>query len=165
MTTAPATTLDKRHRCPAAISSHCVGRSFRCSLSSRDVQELMAERGGIVSHAAVRYWGRKFGQGSAKQLRRRRPQPGAKGHLDEAFLPINGARYSLGRAVDQDDTVLDILGPSRRNQPAAKQCCKKLRKGLPYVPRVRITDTLQSDAAAKREVLPGGGASAEPLPQ
>jgi hypothetical protein len=91
MTTPPSTTLYKRHRFPAEIISHCVWLYFRFSLSYRDVQEMMAERGVIVSHEAVRYWGRKFGQGYANQLRRRRPQPGDTWHLDEAFLTINGA--------------------------------------------------------------------------
>ena len=69
MTTPPSTTLYKRHRFPAEIISHCVWLYFRFSLSYRDVQEMMAERGVIVSHEAVRYWGRKFGQAYANQLR------------------------------------------------------------------------------------------------
>jgi putative transposase len=116
---------------------------------------MMAERGVIVSHDAVRYWGRKCGQAYANQLRRRRPWPGDKWHMDEAFLTIHGARYSLWRAVDQDDNVLDILVQSRRNKQAAKKFFKKLLKGLRYVPRVLITDKLKSYAAAKREVRPG----------
>jgi putative transposase len=156
MTTPPPTThLYKRHRFPAEIISHCVWLYFRFSLSYRDVQEMMAERGVIVSHEAVRYWGRKFGQGYANQLRRRRPRPGDKWHMDEAFLTINGARYYLWRAVDQDDNVLDILVQSRRNKQAAKKFFKKLLKGLRSVPRVLITDKLKSYAAAKREVMPG----------
>ena len=108
-----------------------------------------------MSHEAVRYWGRKFGQSYANQLRRQRPRPGDTWHLDEAFLTINGARSYLWRAVDQDDTVLDILVQSRRNKQAAKKFFKKLLTGLHYVPRVIITDTRKSYAAAKREVMPG----------
>jgi putative transposase len=155
MTTPPATLLYKRHRFPAEIISHCVWRYFRFSLSYRDVQEMMAERGVIVSHEAVRYWGRKFGQAYANHLRRRRPRPGDKWFLDEAFVTINGARSYLWRAVDQDDNILDILVQSRRHKKAAKKFFKKLRKGLCYVPRVLITDKLKSYAAAKREVMPG----------
>ena len=66
--TPPATPLYKRHRFPAEIISHCVWLYFRFSMSYRDVQEMMAERGVIVSHEAVRYWGRKFGQGYANEL-------------------------------------------------------------------------------------------------
>src|SRR5205823_3379436 len=121
----------------------------------RDVQELLFERGIIVSHEAIRQWCRKFGQAYAHQLRRRRPRPGDKWYLDEVFLTINGKRYYLWRAVDQDDNVLDILVQSRRNKHAAKKFFRKLLKGLQYVPRVIITDKLKSYGAAKREILPG----------
>ena len=88
MMTPPATPLYKRHRFPAEIISHCVWLYFRFSLSYCDVEEMMLERGTLVSHEAVRYWCRKFGQAYATQLRRRRPRPGDKWHLDEAFLTI-----------------------------------------------------------------------------
>jgi putative transposase len=80
---------------------------------------------------------------------------GDKWHLDEVFLTINGKRYYLWRAVDQDDNVLDILVQSRRNREAAKKFFRKLLKGLHDVPRVVITDKLKSYGAAKREILPG----------
>ena len=70
------------------------------------MQELLCERGVAVSHETIRAWGRKFGQDDANRLLRRRPQPGDKGYLDAVFLPINGKRHSLWRAVDQDDSVL-----------------------------------------------------------
>ena len=108
-----------------------------------------------MSHEAIRQWCRKFGQEYANQLRRRRPRPGDKWHLDEVFLTINGKRHYLWRAVDQDDNVLDILVQSRRNKQAAKKFFRKLLKGLQYVPRVIITDKLKSYGAAKREMLPG----------
>jgi putative transposase len=155
MMTPPATPLYKRPRFPAEIISHCVWLYFRFSLSYRDVQEMMAERGVIVSHEAIRYWGRKFGQTYANQLRRRRPQPGDKWHMDEVFLTIHGRRHYLWRAVDQDDNILDVLVQSRRNKKAAKKFFRKLLKGLLYVPRVIITDKLRSYGAAKREILPG----------
>jgi len=109
----------------------------------------------VVSHEAIRGWCQKFGQDYANRLRHRRPQPGNKWLLDEVFLTINGERYYLWRAVDQDDNVLNILVQSRRNKKAAKKFFKKLLKGLQYVPRVIITDKLKSYAAAKREILPG----------
>jgi putative transposase len=72
-------------------------------------------------------------------------------------LTLHGRRHDLWRAVDQDENVLDILVPSRRNKRAAKTFVKNLLKGLPYVPRVLITDQLKSYAAATDEVLPGVG--------
>jgi len=151
----PTPNLYKRHRFPAEIISHCVWLYFRFCLSYRDVEELMAERGVLLTYEAVRYWCRKFGQVYANQLRRRRPQPGDKWHLDEVFLTIRGERHYLWRAVDQDGHVLDILVQRRRDKRAAKKFFRKLLKGLAYVPRVLITDQLKSYGAAKREILPG----------
>ncbi len=96
---------------------------------------------------------RKCGQQYANQLRRRRPRPGDKWHLDEMMLTINGERHYLWRAVDQDGTVLDILVQCRRNKRAAMKFLRKLLKGLTYVPRVIVTDKLKSYGAAKRELL------------
>jgi transposase-like protein len=144
----------KRHRFPAEIISHCVWMYFRFCLSYRDVEELMAERGVSLTYEAVRYWCRKFGQIYANQLRRRRPRPGDKWHLDEVFLTIHGERHYLWRAVDQDGHVLDILVQSRRNKKAAKRFFRKLLKGLTYVPRVVITDKPKSYGAAMHELLP-----------
>ena len=155
MNTSPTSDLYKRHRFPAEIISHCVWLYYRFSLSYRDVEELMADRGVTLSHESVRYWCRKFGQVYANRLRRRRPRPGDKWHLDAVFLSINGERQYLWRAVDQDGNVLDILVQRRRDKHAAKKFFRKLLKGLTYVPRVIITDQLKSYEAAKREILPG----------
>jgi putative transposase len=154
MNTLPATNPYKRHRFPAEIISHSVWLYYRFSLSYRDVEALMVERGVTLSHEAVRYWCRKFGQAYANALRRRRPRPGDKWHLDEVFLTINQERHYLWRAVDQDGAVLDILVQRRRNTVAAKRFFRRLLKGLTYVPRVIVTDQLKSYAAAKQELLP-----------
>jgi putative transposase len=119
------------------------------------VEEILCERGIDVTHEGIRQWCLKFGQDYANRLKRRRAQPGDKWHLDEVFLTINGARHDLWRAVEQDDNVLDILVQSRRKKHAAKKVFRTLLKGLPYVPRVIITDKLKSYGAAKREILPG----------
>jgi putative transposase len=154
MDTLAPTNPYKRHRFPAEIISHCVWLYFRFCLSYRDVEELMAERGVMLTYEAVRYWCQKFGQVYADQLRRRRPRPGDKWHLDEVFLTIHGERHYLWRAVDQDGHVLDILVQRRRDKHAAKKFFRKLLKGLKYVPRVIITDKLRSYGAAKQEILP-----------
>src|SRR4249919_1739222 len=90
----------KNHRFPGEIISHGVWLYYRFTLSYRDGQELLFERGITVSHEAIRKWCRKFGQAYANQLRRR-PRPRDKWHLDEVFLTIHGERYYLWRAVDR----------------------------------------------------------------
>jgi putative transposase len=153
MNTTPAAPY-KGHRFPQEIIRHAVWLYFRFSLSFRDVEELLAERGVSVTYETVRQWCLKFGQQYANQLRRRRAKPGDKWHLDEVFLKINGKISYLWRAVDQDGIVLDILVQSRRNKAAAKKFFRKVLKGCEYVPRVLITDKLGSYEAAKNEVLP-----------
>jgi putative transposase len=155
MTTLAPTALYKGHRFPAEVIGQCVWLYFRFSLSYRDVEEMMAARGVVLTYETVRQWCLKFGQTYANELRRRRPRPGDKWHLDEVVLKINGQTHYLWRAVDQHGTVLDILVQRRRDKVAAKKFFRKLLKGLRYVPRVIITDKLASYGAAKREVLPG----------
>jgi putative transposase len=128
---------------------------YQFYLSYRDMEELLFVRGVIISYEAIRKWCRKFGQSYAHQLRRRCPRPGDKWHLDEVFLTIRGQRHYLWRAVDQDGHLLDILVQSRRDKKAAKRFFRKLLKGFTSVPRVIITDKLNSYGAAKRELLPG----------
>ncbi len=148
------TPSDKRHRFPPAIIGHAVWRSFRFALRYRDVAELLAERGVVLTDETVRQWCRKFGQVSANQLRRRRPRPGDTWHLDAVFIAINGRQQYLWRAVDQDGHVLEILVQSRRDKAAATKFLRTLLKGRTYVPRVVLTDKLASDGAAMRDVLP-----------
>ncbi len=147
--------LYRRHRFPTEIISHTVWLYFRFALSFRDVEQIMAMRGVTLSYEAIREWSRKFGQTYANGLRRRRPRPGDKWHLDEVFLKIKGKQHYLWRAVDQDGNVLDILVQSRRSKKAAKRFFRKLLKGMQYVPRVVITDKLKSYSAAKAEIMPG----------
>jgi len=125
------------------------------SLSLRDVETILAARGIVVSYESIREWGLRFGRQFASALKRRRPKPGDKWHLDEVFIRIRGKLHHLWRAVDQNGVVLDILVQSRRNAKAAKRFLRKLLRGLQYVPRVIVTDKLRSYAAAKREILPG----------
>ncbi len=143
----------KGFRFPQEIIAHAVWLYHRFNLSFRDVEELLAARGVIVTYETVRQWCKKFGQQFANQLRRRRAHPGDKWHCDEVFLKINGKRHYLWRAVDQHGNVLDILVQSRRNKRAAIKFFRKLLKGCTYVPRVLITDKLASYGAATREVL------------
>ena len=143
-----------RHRFPAEIIGHAVWLYRVFSLSLRDVELLLAERGIIVSYETIRRWCKKFGESFAKRLRRRRPQPGDKWYLDEVFIRIQGVQHYLWRAVDQDGVVLDILVQPRRDAKAAKRFFRRLLKGISLVPRVIVTDKLRSYGVAQRALLP-----------
>jgi putative transposase len=94
-----------RHRFPAAIISHAVWLYHVFSLSLRDVELILAERGVLLTYETIRRWCRKFGQSFADSMRRRRPRPGDKWHLDEVFVRIPGELHYLWRAVDQNGVV------------------------------------------------------------
>ncbi len=143
-----------RHRFPAEIISHAVWLYHVFSLSLREVELILAERGVVVSYETVRRWCQKFAASFADSLRRRRPQPGDKWHMDEVFIRIQGVQHYLWRAVDQDGVVLDILVQARRDAQAAKRFFKRLLTSLQYEPRVIVTDKLRSYGVAQRQLLP-----------
>jgi transposase-like protein len=103
----------------------------RLPLSFREVEELMLQRGVVVSYETIRQWCAKFGQVYANPLRGCRARPGGKWHLDEVFIRINGTIHYLWRAVDRHGNVLDVLVQSRRNALAAKKFFRRLLKGPP----------------------------------
>ena len=144
----------KGHRYPVEIINHCVWLCFRFTLSFREVEEMMLERGVVVSYVTIRRWCAKFGQTYANHLRRRRARPGDRWHLDEVFIRINGRQHYLWRAVDQDGSILDVLVQSRRNALAAKKFFRKLLMGPGYVSRVIVTDKLGSYQVAHRDGRP-----------
>ena len=119
-----------RHRFPAGLISHAVWLYHVFSLTVRDVELILAERGVIVSCRSIRRWCLKFGASFSSNLRRRRPRPGDKWHLDEVFIRIQGELHYLWRAVGQHGIVLDILVQSRRDAGAAKRFFRRLLKGL-----------------------------------
>ena len=144
----------KGYRYPIEVIGHAVWLYHRFALSLRDVEELLVARGVVVTYETIRSWCAKIGPDYAAQLRRRRPRPRDKWHLDEVFVKMNGATHYLWRAVNRHGDVLDILVQSRRNALAAKRFFRKLLKGLRYVPRVIVTDKLASYQVAHRELLP-----------
>ena len=143
------------HRYPAAVIARAVWMYFRFPLSLRMVEEMLAERGIMVSHETTRRWGRKSGGAYAAEIRRRQAATGDKWHLDEVVISIRGETRWLWRAVDQHGVVLDILVQSRRDAKAAKRLLRKLMKRQGRVPRVMITDKLRSYGAAARIIMPG----------
>ncbi len=114
----------------------------------------MVERGVIVSYETIRRWCLKCEPIIAAEIKRRRPCPNGKWHLDEVFITMNGKTYYLWRAVDTDGMVLDILVQERRNQEAAEALLRRFVEGYPEEPRVAVTDKLASDAPALTKVFP-----------
>src|SRR5690349_8750745 len=124
----------RQHRSPAEIIVHCVRLYDRFPLRFRSVEELMFERGIVVSYETIRRWCHKFGPIIAAALRRRRPKPKDTWHLDEMHMKMNGKTYYLWRAVDADGMVLDILVQERRHQEAAVAFLQRLVEGYPDEP-------------------------------
>lgn len=148
--------LYRRHRFPPDVIAHAVWLYFRFPLSLRMVEDLLSERGIIVSHQTVRVWAEKFGREFAGSIRRRSAgQFDGKWHLDEVVITICGQKDWLWRAVDLDGFVLDVLVQSRRDKKAATRLMRKLLKRNGHPPRVMITDKLRSYGAAKHEIMPG----------
>ena len=142
----------RRHRFPPEIIQHAIWLYLRFTLSYRDVEELLAERGLDISYETVRRWVLKFGPAIARRLRRRRPRPSDHWHLDEMVVRIAGKRMYLWRAVDHEGEVLDMLVQRRRVSRAALRLMRKLLKRQGFAPRLLVTDKLRSYAAAFRRL-------------
>jgi transposase len=132
------------------------GRAYRSylrfTLSYRDVEDLLAERGLDISYETVRSWVLKFGPVIARQLRRRRPRPSNRWHLDEMVVRIAGERMYLWRAVDHEGEVLDMLVQRRRDSRAALRLMRKLLRKQGFAPKLLVTDKLRSYASAFRRL-------------
>lgn len=129
---------------------------YRFPLSFRDVEDLISERGIVVSFQTVSEWAAKFGMKFAYQLRQRsRGHFADKWQIDEMVVTIKGKRYWLWRAVDANGDVLDALLQCRRNKRAALRLMRKLLKDQGATPRVMVTDRLRSYSAAKIDLMPG----------
>src|ERR687893_1064793 len=105
-----------RHQFPPVVIQHAVWLYLRFTLSYRDVEDLLAERGLEVSYETVRRWVLKFGPAIARRLRQRRPKPSPRWHLDEMVVRIAGEQMYLWRAVDDEGEGPGVLGPRRRGQ-------------------------------------------------
>jgi putative transposase len=144
----------KRHRFPPEIIAHAVWLYFRFPLSLRLIEEMLLERGIVVSYETVRRWALKFGPSYARRLRRKRPNRRDIWHLDEVVVTISGQKHWLWRAVDQDGYVLDEIVQSRRDTKAAKRLLRRLLRKQGCPPRRMITDKLGSYAAARHQIMP-----------
>src|SRR5947199_937307 len=142
----------RRHRFPPEVIQHAMWLYLRFTLSYRDVEELLAERGLEISYETVRSWVLKFGPAIARRLRQRRPRPSNRWHLDEMVVRIAGKRTYLWRAVDHEGEILDMLVQRRRDTRAALRLMRKPLKKQGFVPKLLVTDKLRSYASAFRRL-------------
>ena len=133
---------------PGEVIRYAVWLYFRFTLSLRDVEELLAQRGIEVSREAIRCWVNKFGPLIAANIRRRRVSPTGRWHLDEVVVKIKGRRMWLWRAVDGEGEVLDVLVQRRRNTTAAYKLLRRLLKNQGIHPETITTDKLASYRSA-----------------
>jgi putative transposase len=142
----------RRHRFPPGIIQHAIWLYLRFTLSYRDVEDLLAERGLDVSYETVRRWVLKFGPTVACRLRQRRPRPSDRWHLDEMVVRIAGRRMYLWRAVDHEGEILDMLVQRRRDKRAALRLMRKLLRKQGFAPKLLVTDKLASYGSAFRQL-------------
>jgi transposase-like protein len=142
----------RRHRFHPDIIRKAVWIYFRFTMSYRDVEDLLAERGIDVSYETIRLWVLKFGQAYARRIRKRRPTVFDHWHIDEIFVNIGGKQMYLWRAVDGEGEVLDVLVQKRRNKRAALRLMRKLLRNQGVRPLRIVTDKLKSYGAAFRDL-------------
>ena len=142
----------KRQRFPADVIRHAVWLYFRFTLSFRDVEELLAQRGIGVSYETVRCWTIKFGPQIAKKLQRRKAPPSPRWRLDEKVYTIGGERMLLWRAVDDEGEVMDMVVQKRRDTGAALRLLRRLLRNRHVEPEAIVTDGLKSCASALCEI-------------
>jgi transposase-like protein len=140
------------YRFPPEIIQQAIWLYLRFTLSFRDVEDLLAERGIGVSYEMVRRWVNHFGPLIAADLRKRRPKPHTTWRLDEVYLKIDGRMLYLWRAVDAEGEALDVLVQSKRNKHAALKLMRKLLKKYAFVPLRLVMDDLRSYGAAVRDL-------------
>src|SRR3954453_5143915 len=140
------------YRFPSDIIQRAVWMYLRFTLSFRDVEELLAERGISVAYESIRRWVLRFGPAIARRLRASRPKPHPRWHLDEVFVQIAGRPMYLWRAVDAEGEVLDVLVQAKRDRRAAQKLMRKLLKRYGTAPEAWVTDKCPAYAAALREM-------------
>jgi putative transposase len=144
----------KRYRFPAEIIQYAVWLYFRFNLSHRDIEDILAQRGIIVSRESIRLWCNKFGSKYASRLLKKHRGYGDTFFIDEVFIKIDGKQHYLWRAADQDGEVVDVFLQKRRNARAAKRFFMKLLRKHKGEPRKIVTDKLRSYDVAHRDLIP-----------
>ena len=131
-----------RYRFPPDIIRHAVWIYLRFTLSYRDVEDPLAERGLMVSNESTPRWVLKFWPIIAKNLHAIRPKAHSRWHLDEMVVSIAGRQMYMWRAVDSEGEVLEILVEPQRDKIAALRLLRNRRQS--FVPKAIVTDKLRS---------------------
>ena len=133
---------------PPVIVQHAIWLYLGFTLSCRDIEDLLADRGLDISYEAVRRWAPKFGSAIARRPRQGRARPAGHWHLDEMTARIGGERTYPWRAVDSEGEALDVLVQRRRDKAAALKLMRRLLRKQGFVPAEITTDGLRSYGAA-----------------
>jgi hypothetical protein len=145
-----------RHRFPPDIIRHAVWLYLRFTLSYRDVEDLLAERGLMVSNEPIRRWVLKFGPIIAKNLRAIRPKPHSRWHIDEMMVSIAGRQMYMWRAVAEALDAVCAAAPAHqisrgraRREPGRSRTLSRLAKfdGQDRVARDRVARIVSIDRA------------------
>ena len=137
----------KRHRFPPDIIRYAVWLYFRFNLSHRDIEDLLAQRGIIVSYESIRLWCIKFGRIYARRLKRRHQGYGDTFYIDEVFVKINGKQHYLWRAVDQEGEVME-----RQQSDSSNVCSEDRVKSPEKLSRINCEAMLSHIASLSRRL-------------
>src|SRR5947207_10368925 len=109
------------YRFPPEVITLAVRWYVRFSLSYRDVEELLAERGIEVDHVSIYRWVQRFAPEFAEAARARQHVVGDRWHVDETYLKVGGMWRYLFRAIDQFGQVIDVFLSRGRAAGAARR--------------------------------------------
>lgn len=126
-------TVLKRLHYPLDVILLCVRWYVAYSLSLRNLEEMMAERGVEVDHSSVHRWVIKLVPLLAKAFRRNKCPVGKSGRMDETYIKVKGHWKYLYRAVDKEGNTVDFLLRAHRDKAAARRYFEKAiaRNGEP----------------------------------
>ena len=135
----------------------CVRWDLRYSLSYRDLEEMMEERGLSVDHSTIARWLLRYAPVLNERLRRHVRRPAGSWRVDETYVRVNGRWTYLYRAVDSAGDTIDFLLSPKRDAVAAKLFLQlALRSGSRIRPRVINVDGHQAYAHAIAELKRNG---------
>src|ERR671924_2398837 len=143
------------YRWPAEVILTAVRWYLAYPLSSRQVLELLAERGVDVSHRTILDWVQAFGPQLAAEVRHRRRPVGTRWFVDEVFLFRKGHKLYLYRAIDEDGVVVDVLLRERRDTASAQAFFRQAIERTGVIPHEVITDRHQPYIKAVATTCPG----------